>query len=244
MITIDTVFGGFPGRTSRGFLGWGAVYLVTNERGERILFDTGGSNERATIIPELAKLSVSPDAVRTLVLSHLHYDHAANWDLFPNAEIVVHEREMEHAKTAQGPKSELAYRVRALYDGAKLRVVSEDCELAPGFRLLHAPGHTAGCMALQFGRTIICGDAVKNRWDLRGEVPKRGSMWDANAFLESINKLSGMADKLYPGHDVPFERRADGWRPIGYSSVTLHFPNGQSQEIEFREQAERGTSGR
>ena len=37
MTTVDTVFSGFPGRTSRGFLGWGAVYLVTTNRGGRIL---------------------------------------------------------------------------------------------------------------------------------------------------------------------------------------------------------------
>ena len=91
-------------------------------------------------------------------------------------------------------------------------------------------------MALQFGRTIVCGDAIKNRWDLRGEVPKRGSLWDANVFLASVKKLADQADKLYPGHDVPFERHGDGWRLVGYSSATLYFPNGQSQEIEFHEQ--------
>jgi hypothetical protein len=40
-----------------------------------------------------------------------------------------------------------------------------------------------------------------------------------------------LADKLYPGHDVPLEREAHGWVPRGKPSINLTFANNQQQEL-------------
>ncbi len=98
MATVETLFSGFPAKSSRGFLGWSAVYLVVTNQGRKILFDTAGYNERATLVAALTQRQIALDSIHTVVLSHLHFDHAANWDLFPGAEIVVHEKEMEYAR--------------------------------------------------------------------------------------------------------------------------------------------------
>ena len=43
----------------------------------------------------LAKTGFRPEDVDTLLLTHLHFDHAGNFDAFPNARIVVQRREFE-----------------------------------------------------------------------------------------------------------------------------------------------------
>ncbi|MGA2989824.1 MAG: MBL fold metallo-hydrolase [Candidatus Korobacteraceae bacterium] len=241
MIAIDTILGGFPGWTSRGALGWGAIYLVTTETGEKILFDTGATNQRSSLLPKLKERGISPANISTVILSHLHFDHASNWDYFIGSEIVVHASDLEWALSAHGPVSELAFRCKAIKEHAKLRVITEDCELKPGLRIIHVPGHTPGSIALKMDRIVICGDALKNRWELQGDVPTvpassgPKSLWSAQAFIKSLEKLTSGADKLYPGHDSPMLRTSSGWEPQGDPTVGLFFPNGQSQELKFVE---------
>jgi glyoxylase-like metal-dependent hydrolase (beta-lactamase superfamily II) len=229
MATIETLFFGFPARSSRGFLGWSAVYLVVTQGGRKILFDTAGYNERATLVAALEQRKIRLDGIHTVVLSHLHFDHAANWDLFPGAEIVVHEKEMEYACSPQADYSTLRHQSRALAESRRLSLISKDGELEPDVQLMLVPGHTPGSMALKMGSSVLCGDALKNRWDLQGQVSL--PVWDAEKFQASVRKLASLADKLYPGHDVPLELEAHGWVPRGKPSINLTFANNQEQEL-------------
>ena len=49
MHAVDVLLSGLFGESNRGFLGWSAIYLVTTPSGRRLIFDTGGYNERGTI---------------------------------------------------------------------------------------------------------------------------------------------------------------------------------------------------
>jgi glyoxylase-like metal-dependent hydrolase (beta-lactamase superfamily II) len=225
MTTLETLFGGFPAKSSRGYLGWSAVYLVTTAEGRKILFDTGGYNERDSLITTLKQRGTPSESVHTVVLSHLHFDHAANWDLFPDAEILVHEREMEYALSPQADTCVLHYHARALKEHRKLRLVSGDSSQSGELQFLLMPGHTPGCMALKVGDSVLCGDALKNRWDLKGEVSP--PVWDAGGFRASVTKLATLGNKLYPGHDVPLHLAESGWQPIGAPTLRISFPNGK-----------------
>lgn len=231
MTTIETLLGGFPAKSSRGYLGWSAVYLVTTEEGQKVLFDTGGYNERDSLLAELKKRGTPPESMHTVVLSHLHFDHAVNWDLFPNAEIIVHEKDMEYALSPQADSCVLLYHARALKEDRRLRLVAQDCKLGKGLQTLHMPGHTPGTMALQVGESVLCGDALKNRWDLEGEVSP--PVCDAEGFRASVARLASICKKLYPGHDVPLELGKDGWRPIGAPAVHISFPHGIKEDVEL-----------
>ncbi len=229
MATVETLFSGFPAKSSRGFLGWSAVYLVVTNQGRKILFDTAGYNERATLVAALTQRQIALDSIHTVVLSHLHFDHAANWDLFPGAEIVVHEKEMEYARSPQTDLSALRHQSWALAESPRLRLITGDGPLEPDIELLLVPGHTPGSLALKTGSSVLCGDALKNRWDLQGQVAL--PVWDAEQFQASVRKLASLAGKLYPGHDVPLEREAHGWVPRGKPAVTITFANGRQQEL-------------
>jgi glyoxylase-like metal-dependent hydrolase (beta-lactamase superfamily II) len=221
---ISTLLQGFPGRSERGYLGWSACYLVTTARGERILFDTGGYNERAVVVAKLAERGITPDAVDVLVLSHLHFDHAANWDVFPKAEIVVHERELAYASSLEADGAVLRFHAQALRDESRVRAVSGDgIALTPELTLLHVPGHTPGAMALAAGGSVLCGDAVKSRWDLEGTLSP--PWWNQEEALRSIQRLQSLADVLLPGHDAPLARVGGQWKPRSTPALRIFFPD-------------------
>jgi len=223
-VEISILLQGFPGRSERGYLGWSACYLVTTARGERILFDTGGYNERAVVVAKLAERGITPDAVDVLVLSHLHFDHAANWDVFPKAEIVVHERELAYASSLEADGAVLRFHAQALREQSRVRAVSGDeIALAPELTLLHVPGHTPGAVALAAGGSVLCGDAVKSRWDLEGTLSP--PWWNQEQALCSIKRLQSLTDVLLPGHDAPLARVAGQWRPRGTPALRIFFPD-------------------
>jgi len=226
-VKIETLLSGFPGKSSRGFLGWSSCYLVTTASGRRLLFDTAGYNERATVIDSLAKRNVALEDVDVVVLSHLHFDHAANWDLFPNAEIILHEREIAHAESRGPDGAVLRYHVPELRARGRLRLISGDTALEEGVRVIYVPGHTPGCIAVVIGKEILCGDALKSRWDLDG--PMAPPVWDADLAHQSIAKLKELGTRLYPGHDMPLELVEGEWRAAGSPSVKVLYPDGSEQ---------------
>jgi N-acyl homoserine lactone hydrolase len=229
MAQIEMLLSGFPGKSSRGFLGWSGCYLVTTARGRRLLFDTAGYNERATVINSLARLSVAPEDVDFVVLSHLHFDHAANWDLFPNAEVVVHESEIAYADSREADGAVLRYHTPVLRAHGRLRLISAETALEDGVQVIHVPGHTPGCIALSMGKEILCGDALKSRWDLDGPIAP--PVWGTDLACRSIAKLKQLGTRLYPGHDMPLELVGGKWRAVGPPSVNVLFPDGSEQLI-------------
>ena len=224
MAKIEILLGGFPGRSERGYLGWSGCYLVTTSNGERVLFDTAGYNERAVVVAKLAERGISPESLDLVVLSHLHFDHAANWDVFAKADIVVHERELAYAASSEADGAILRFHSQALRGERRVRAVAGDeIALAPELTLLHVPGHTPGAMALASEGAILCGDALKSRWDLQGKLSP--PWWNEAEAMRSIARLKASGAVLYPGHDVPLEIAGGEVKPRGTPSVRIFFPD-------------------
>ena len=237
MAEIDILLGGFPGRSERGYLGWSGCYLLTTSKGEKVLFDTAGYNERAVVATKLAERGVSPESLDLVILSHLHFDHAANWDVFPKAEIVVHDRELAYATSPEADGAILRFHAQALRSERHVKSVSGDeIKLTSELTLLHVPGHTPGAMALAVDGAILCGDALKSRWDLQGKLSP--PWWNEQEAMRSIERLKASGAVLYPGHDVPLEHVADEIRPRGTPSVRIFFPD-KSEHVVAVPQAER-----
>ncbi len=199
---LEIVFRGFPGKLLSGYMEWSTVALLQSG-GKTILFDTGGTGKRVDLLPRLASLGVAPEQVDILFLSHFHSDHAYNFDLFPNAEILLHKDEIPHIEKDADP-----WQPRFLYDPIKktgrLRAVGEGDYIASGASVVHLPGHTPGCMGLILEHpsmpvTILAGDAVKNIAELaRGAA---AMSMDQLATSTSIRKVRDIAQRVIPGHD-------------------------------------------
>ena len=80
------------------------VWLIRGG-GREILVDTGFNAEEAkararklTLNPvdALEGFGVRADGIKDVIVTHLHYDHAGNHDLFPNASYHIQDREMEY----------------------------------------------------------------------------------------------------------------------------------------------------
>jgi glyoxylase-like metal-dependent hydrolase (beta-lactamase superfamily II) len=148
------------------------AYLVT-KGDQRVLIDTGTASAMGPTlghVPEaLAAAGVKPEEISTVIITHLHPDHANGLigadgkAAFPAAEVVVSTPELafwkddailSKAPEPMKPMFEMARNAVAPYEG-KLRQVEGEAEIVPGITALPAPGHTPGHLALR----ISSGDA-------------------------------------------------------------------------------------
>ena len=87
---IDTRMGGYEGIT--------ASYLI---RGSKpCLIETGTARSAPVVLAQLAGLGIAPEDLATIVVTHIHLDHAGGVGdlakLFPKAQVVVHEKGARH----------------------------------------------------------------------------------------------------------------------------------------------------
>ena len=86
-----------------------------------------------------------------VVITHLHYDHVGNFDLFPRARFHLQDREMayatgrymavEHFSHAYEPDEVIAM-VRNVYAG-RVEFHDGDAQIGPRLSVHHIGGHTA-----------------------------------------------------------------------------------------------------
>lgn len=159
------------------------VFLVSRDN-RHILVDTSTKSNGHRLIKRLDSLSIKPGSLSALILTHAHFDHAANAAMIRNtynAKLIVSEREaglLESGKNAplRGamPVTRFLYNKivkrfnvmdRLAYDTCNHDIVVRDrYDLKDfGFNayILHTPGHTAGSMSVIVdGEIAIAGDAL------------------------------------------------------------------------------------
>jgi glyoxylase-like metal-dependent hydrolase (beta-lactamase superfamily II) len=91
----------------------------------------------------LNAMGVGLDEIDYVILSHLHFDHAGNAQMFrnTNATLVCHQREKDFAFTFEGPFN--GAHLKADYEGLEFQTVSGDTDFLPGIRLIETPGPPA-----------------------------------------------------------------------------------------------------
>ncbi|QDM18079.1 MBL fold metallo-hydrolase [Tardiphaga sp. vice352] len=227
--SITSLFTGIPASADKFLTGISSVLLVQTA-GRVILFDTGPYAYRPILQNRLKRLGIAPEMIDTVVLSHVHWDHAANADLFPAASIVIHARELAYADTPQEHDSSTpAYIGRALHK-LRLTPVTGDTVITDGVHVVDLPGHTPGSIGLMVGDTLLAGDAVGCARELVGRPVDAAAQGVA---AESLQRAAAMADTIYPGHDRPFRLRPDFSYLEDYSLRIRFFvdPNGPDEEI-------------
>ena len=232
MTTIKILLQGFPGHTSRGWLGWSTVVLIRHGD-HTILFDTGAYNDRPALIEALGRENLSPALIDTIILSHLHFDHVANVELFSSAQIIVHQAGLRYAQ--QQAERDLAlssWLTTALLASPKLTIIEAEPELWPGLQIIQTPGHTSGCISvvltINHETWLLAADAVKTRAELQIGQAEVG--FDLIASQESISRIRKLADWVVPGHDVPLRVIGETVEPDGTAlfDVTATLPGDEA----------------
>jgi len=74
----------------------------------------------------LATLGVAPESIDIVVNSHLHFDHCGGNGQLPNADIVIQDRELSHAKAVQSSRG---YLIVDWDTGQRIRAVDGEYDL-------------------------------------------------------------------------------------------------------------------
>jgi len=176
------------------------AYLVRRAGQAPVLLDTGAGpafGPTAGRLPAaLSGIGVDPAEIGTVLLTHLHGDHAGGLSgaegqaMFPNAEIVLHKAEAAFwLKDAEGGGADqqsidFARRAVAPY-GNRMRLI-EAGEVMPGIAAVFLPGHTPGHTGYRIGEgedaVLIWGDLV-NQPTIQSAYPEAGFFSDADPAL-------------------------------------------------------------
>jgi glyoxylase-like metal-dependent hydrolase (beta-lactamase superfamily II) len=216
-------------------------------RGDRTIvvdtgFDAAAGARRGRVLDRrpadaVALLGIDATEVSTVVLTHLHYDHAGNLGDFPNAEIIVQARELAYVTGAsmRHPTLNHFFEVDDVLDvvrrvhGGSVRIIDGDLRLADDLQLYLIGGHTTGLQVVRArtgrGWVVIASDAV-HYYENFAERNPFPAIVDLPDMLDGYDRLVELADGLdhiIPGHDpLVFDRypAPDG----SEDAVALHLP--------------------
>src|SRR5205085_333385 len=119
----------------------------------------------------LKTIGISPDHVKNVIVSHLHYDHTGNYELFPKARYHLQDielvyatgRDMCHAHLrVPFEVDDVVAMVRKVFAGRVTFHEGVD-EIAPGITVHHVGGHSRGLQCVRVrtrrGPVVLASDA-------------------------------------------------------------------------------------
>jgi hydroxyacylglutathione hydrolase len=173
------------------------TYFIKGSK--KVLIDPGHYHLFGNVKEHLSKLSVSPQDIELILLTHAHPDHVEAVRTFFNLQtlIALHEAELEfikelapHYGTAMGVAD---FEPQILLQEGELRV--DDIT----FRIIHTPGHSPGSICIYWPqeKTLFTGDVIFHQGIGRTDLPGG----NGDALKESIMSLSRLeVEHLLPGH--------------------------------------------
>jgi glyoxylase-like metal-dependent hydrolase (beta-lactamase superfamily II) len=212
-VEYDIVVRGNNLRLKDDFLGIANVTLIRSAGGP-LLFDTGGYVSRLGLVKALKDRGLEPEDIRLVFLSHLHFDHSHNIDLFRRAKVLVSRAEWDYAGASHPKDLFMPWGIHEQLAKHDLELIDGEGMLDNGLSFYPVPGHTPGCYALElmsdkYGRVVVAGDAIKYAkeavarcCDTAFDTIEHGT--------ESICKILDRADRIVPGHFQELIRQKDG----------------------------------
>lgn len=211
------------------------IWVAANER-RTIVIDTGfGAGEAArrgrsvtrSVADGLRAIGVDHAIVTDVILTHLHWDHAGNLDLFGAARFHLSEQELRFAAGAAmtDPGRSLGYAgsdvadaVRLVHEG-RVRFAGDDEELFPGISVHLVGGHTAGTQVVRIatrrGPIVLASDAAHfyaNMSRMRVFPVTDDPDKLLNVYTQQLPALVQSTIDIIPGHDPLVLER---YRPAG-----------------------------
>jgi glyoxylase-like metal-dependent hydrolase (beta-lactamase superfamily II) len=189
-----------------------------------VIVDTGfdeamaKKRERKILRPvaeALKTAGIAPDKVSDVIITHLHYDHAGNYDAFPNARYHLQDCEMAFAtgRCMCDEKLKVAFEaddvtalVRKVYAG-RVTYHDGDDQVAPGITVHHIGGHSKGLQSVRVktarGDVILASDAIHlyEHLETNKVFPITYNADDAVKGYAKLRALAPSLQHIVPGHD-------------------------------------------
>lgn len=199
------------------------IWVIRN--GNRtILVDTGFDSAEATRrnrpldlepIEALKRIGIAAEDLETVIITHLHHDHAGTLDAFPQALFHVQEAEVAYATGAcmcdevlRKPYTadHVCSLVKKIYSG-RVHFHDGDAEVAPGITVHSVFGHTKGMQCVRVmtasGPVVLASDAAHYYENFEQRRPFSVTV-DVEQTLRSYTRLEQLAESrahIVPGHD-------------------------------------------
>jgi glyoxylase-like metal-dependent hydrolase (beta-lactamase superfamily II) len=199
------------------------VWLIRGG-GREIVVDTGFSAAMAAKrgrdhircpAETLRLLGIDSNSVPDVIITHLHYDHVGNFDLFPAATLHLQDLEMRYATgrymahdcfSGAYEVEDVVGMVRRVYEN-RVCFHDGDAEIAPGVSVHLIGGHTMGLqvvrVATRRGAVVLASDATHFYANLEQTRPFP-IVWSVADMVEGYRKLRALANSaehIIPGHD-------------------------------------------
>jgi len=178
--------------------GDGNVYVLVTP--EPTVIDTGCPAEREKIRTGVEKI-LPLEKIRNVILTHLHYDHCGNVNLFPNATFYSSKEEIQDMK--KRPEVFFFGTVPSELKKILYTQLKETPRNINGLKKIFVPGHTRGSLAFldEKRKLLFSGDTLFHnaigRYDFPNSIPKQ--------IPKSVTKLLRLIKEkeltLCPGHD-------------------------------------------
>lgn len=197
---------------------------VLRNGSKTILVDTGYDTQegerrnrpiQTSPVDMVRQFGLEPEAIDTLIITHLHYDHAGTLKAFPNAALHVQEIEMSYATgpcmchdhiRAPFTGEHICDMVRALYAG-RVHFSSGSASIADGVETHLIGGHSRGLQCVrvktQRGWIVLASDAAHyyENYQAAKPFPIVVDLEDMLNGFKRIQDLAGGEDHVIPGHD-------------------------------------------
>ena len=204
--------------------------------GRTFVVDTGfdadmGIKRKRTLVRPIADglkaIGVAPDRVEDIIVSHLHYDHTGNYDLFPRAKYHLQDTEMAYATgrcmchaVLKMPfeEEDIVAMVRKVFAG---RVAFHDGadEIAPGITVHKIGGHSKGLQCVRVktrrGYVVVASDTAHlyNHFEQRRIFPTTYNLAEVLEGYDQLRRLATSPAHIIPGHDPEVLKRYPAAKP-------------------------------
>lgn len=160
--------------------------LLLENGSSRVLVETGFGGkwtdkergfydlERRTVVDALREIGVEPEGIDHVVVTHLHFDHAAGltrmdgpngvMPTFPKADVFVQGLEWRDALANKSTMNRTYLKDHLEPVADRVRLIDGEAEILSGLRVWPMPGHTWGQQAVRFedehGTVAFAGDVL------------------------------------------------------------------------------------
>lgn len=212
-----------------------SAILIRHPTLGNLLYDTGNSPFYSTEYPKstletypipefisiedaLKQKGMTPADIDTVILSHLHFDHAGGLRYFKGTKairnVIVSEAELKNAYYQVMTGHPGAY-VKSLFDLKDIRftTINEATSLAEDIKLFIQQSHTPGLIGMILktetkGTLLVTGDTIYTKENYEKQLPPGGSInKTTKEFYENLTVIKKMATEsdasIIYGHDYP-----------------------------------------